>query len=102
MFGSRHRARHRHAFGGVHAVNELVAGVTGRHRWAGPVFGTARRRFSLGRILIAGLAVLALTRVVSRANRGNLTTAQKIGLGVIAAAAGIALATIWRAGRRRW
>lgn len=60
-------------------------------------------RLSLGRVLLAGLAVFAFVKLMSAANRSNRSKAATIVLGVLLVAVGAIVMSFRRsAARARW
>ncbi|MGQ0733912.1 MAG: hypothetical protein ACT4QD_09680 [Acidobacteriota bacterium] len=61
-----------------------------------------RRTFSPGRILLAGLAVLAAVKLVSAVSSPNRSRAEKLGLGALLVLVGAFLLSLRRSPRRIW
>ena len=106
MFGRRHRLRRLRRLHRLDHLGGLSGFGTGV---AAPPWSRRRGFYRRGRrgpgvltILLAGLAVFALVRMMSASGRLNRTTAEKVVLGALIAAAAGLLLSLRRSHRGSW
>ena len=101
MFRHRHRRYRMHRFGRFDDMTGFAGPFATRRAWRRGGFGFRRRRTPTAvKILLAGLAVFAFAKLTTANRRPNLSTFEKVALGVLVAIVGAYLVSLRNSSRQ--